>query len=155
MTFQMPWPNAFKACCQSYKQTACPQGQRSGQPPLTGTNQASSRVVVSAHASAILLWCFFQNAGHLDGIANYSMHWVPRCSTMMSVACRAGEVWQGQQQQPTSPARLYVQCCLCMVHKACQLATAGHGLLQVLSCISSFAMQWNSIHRLGCLYSFL
>ncbi|KAL0044984.1 hypothetical protein WJX82_004172 [Trebouxia sp. C0006] len=35
-----------------------------------------------------------------------------------------------QQQQQMEATGLYVQCCLCMTKRACQLATAGQGVLQ-------------------------
>ncbi|DBA84407.1 TPA: hypothetical protein ACH3X1_006045 [Trebouxia sp. C0004] len=35
-----------------------------------------------------------------------------------------------QQQQQMESTALYVQCCLCMTKRACQLATAGQGVLQ-------------------------
>ncbi|KAL0019081.1 hypothetical protein WJX79_005114 [Trebouxia sp. C0005] len=35
-----------------------------------------------------------------------------------------------QQQQQMESTGLYVQCCLCMTKRACQLATAGQGVLQ-------------------------
>jgi hypothetical protein len=79
----------------------------------------------------------------------------PHCGTHRSsvtctvIACR-GPADASQLQQQIESTGLYVQCCLCMTNRACQLATAGQGVLQVSTLLcgaheaysSSDCMHW-------------
>ena len=49
------------------------------------------------------------------------------CHTQASVTCRVDT-----RLEQRGSVSLYVRCCLCMVRRACQLASTGQGVIQVL-----------------------